>query len=96
LRRPGSADVGVVGREQLIDAHQRVGPVDQVVGFHQDQRAVVAPAIILARAFPFGAAQAGVARVDVQVGHRHIKGVVGAAHQVRVAHALLLAQSLAR
>lgn len=69
--------------------------MDQVPRLHEDEGAVVAPAVILLRALPRGVAEAGALAEDVQIGHREIKGTVGAAGEVWVAHALLLGEELA-
>ena len=94
LGRPGAADLPEVLREQLVDAHHVVVPVDQVLGPHEHQAAVVAPAVV-GVPLPLRVAVAEAAAVEVQVGHHDVERAVRAALDVRVADALLLSDVLA-
>ena len=67
-----------------------MGPVHQVVGFHQNERAVVAPVVHVFGALPVIGPQSFPLGKDMKVRHRHVKRIVRTAHDVNVADTLLL------
>ena len=89
LRRPGAAQLAEVLGEELVDPHDAVGPVDEVLGFHEHEPAVVAPAVV-GVALPLRVAVAGAPPAQVQVGHHDVERAVRPPLDVRVADAVLL------
>ena len=94
LRCPGTTDIAETLREELVDTNLVVRPVYQIVGSHEHQTAVVAPAILVG-AFPAGSTIALLLGIDVEVGHSDIELAVGGAIDMRVADTSLLGNAVA-
>ena len=94
LRRPGTSYLAEFLGEEFVDANLMVRPMNQVVGSHEHQSAVVAPVVLL-RPLPLGGAQPFLLAEHVQVGHGNIELSVGSAVDVRVANTALLGDGVA-
>ena len=95
LRCPGAAQLPEAVGEQAVDARHVVRPVDEVVGGHQHQSAVVAPAELVG-ALPLRGAYALLLAENVEVGHGDVELAVRRTVDVRVADAVLLGYRVAR
>ena len=82
------------GKEQ-IDTSLVIRPMDQVVGGHQHQTAIVAPTIFLIT-FPKGSAQTFFLSVNMEVGHCNIELAIRCAVDMRIADASLFSDAVAR
>ena len=95
LRGPSTADLTELLWEELVDAYLMVRPVDQVVGGHQHQSAVIAPAVFVGP-FPTGGAKPHLLTIDMQVSHGDIELAVRCPVDMRVADTSLFCDGIAR
>ena len=71
------------------------GPVYEVVGLHQNEAMVVAPAILVLIPLPLCVAESHFLAAEVQVGHGKIESTVRPSVNMRVADAVLRGESIA-
>ena len=79
----------LISRKSSVETDVRSGPVYQIGRAHENQCAVIAPAVFFSVAFPLGFTITGFPGIDVKVGHGQIECTVGSAHDVGIAYASL-------
>ena len=94
LRRPGTAYLAELLREETVDACHVVCPVDEVVRGHEHQPPVVAPSVFFGP-LPLRGAYSFLLAEDVEVGHGNVELAVRCAADMWVTYAMLLGDAVA-